>query len=164
MIFFMTVIVPHSNLNRELSLIQKKIFSTYSLIIPPFPLLPIALSRSKPERPTRKEVNERLPETLTFMEFHRNKSHIILKIKESISVNSEPDLDISGITKENGFIIAAFNEKNTESFLKLSLPNTLSFSKYSLTCYEINCDDLFQFWKSMSWNKLWEVKKGKIAI
>lgn len=161
MIFFMTIIVPSSNLSAELNQIQKQIFSDFKYIPTPFPLLITALNTQKPNRPTRKEISLRFPEDLTMNGFSISGNNLILKVKEIISFSFDSELPFKNFNNENGFILSGCLTKNLKTIDSFTCPEIESISNYSLACYKIECENTEAFWLNMNWNKLWEVKKGK---
>jgi hypothetical protein len=160
----MTIILPYSNLNSELCNIQKMIFSETKCPPSPFPLLIVSLDSSAPRRPTRKEIQEKLPEKLSFRGMKLSHSNLILEIKEQIPNYCDPLLSAGNFTYNNGFILCTGPFCQSIQIGSLPVPETESCNKYSLACYEINSGGEENFWMNMRWNKLWEVKKGQKKI
>lgn len=160
MIFFLTTITPSSNVEVRINDLKRDLFSDGLLIPLPFTVLPVEISLEKPIRPTRKEVAAKCPPLLIPRILTVDKGQLILTIRDEITCETGRKLKDS-ITIIPGAIFLGPLAKESMPRARLENQEIPSFKNYSLTCYEINCEDPESWWKNMSWVKLWDVKKSK---
>ncbi len=163
MIFFMTRIIPPSNSAVELAKLQKELFRLHNYIPAPMPLLITSIEAEKPEKPTRKKINELFVQRITFTEYSSTKNSLFLKTETSTNIYIDKTLPFNKKDFENGMILSSIQDNNKNELSRLVLPEIRSFSNYSLACYKVKTENSEPFWLNMEWEKLWEVKKGKMS-
>ena len=158
----MTIIVPSTNILSQLKKIQSSLFEKYGMVPTPFPKLITSISKTEPNRPTRKWIFEHYPETIHLNGFDKNEKFLNMKTSEPIPFIIDNDLKQLNIESNKGFYL---NSGSLSVDLnQLPQYKTLQFSNYQLACYIIDSDFKDEFLINMHWEKLWEVKKGKTKI
>jgi len=164
MIFFITTIVPSSNFSVELRNVQKILFQTNCAIPSPIPLLITYMSEKCPQRPTRKDIFNSYPPKISIDQYRMFNNELVLLINEAIPLIVDESPSITKQRIQTGIVMSYIKKSEKLDLKKLPIPATPSFNNYSLICYEINTTDTESYWLNMSWNKIWEVKKGKKKI
>jgi hypothetical protein len=154
MIFFMTILIPSSNILLKLREMQKQLFERNIIIPSPSPLMICSVSEKKSNRPSRSLIADMYPSEIIPGEYKVVEENLLLTTNEPFTVDSN-DNALQGI------ILGQINAANIDNSDYPSIGD-LSFKNYSLASYEVQSDTMSNFWMNMSWIKLWEVQKKKI--
>jgi len=158
MIFFLTTIIPPSNCEVEFRKFKSYLFNLKKIIPLPWTLIPISCSSEEPPRPTRQNIASQYPEILTPGSLEVEEGYLTLDFQEGLPFFSDPG-QYPGLVLFPGKMV--FGEIISEPTDSMDMVFR-SFSKYSLATYKIETPSPDNWWKHMSWSKLWEVKKSTV--
>ena len=153
MIFFMTILIPSSNISVKLKELQKQLFERNIIIPSPFPLIICTVSNEKPARPSRSLIAEKYPSEIVTVDYKIINESLMLMFEEPFNIESNEN-PIEGI------ILGRMNFSN-HADIGYPPAEKLSFKKFSIALYELQAESIDKFWLNMSWKKLWEVQKKK---
>lgn len=160
MIFFLTTIIPSSDVESELRKQKNDLLKKRVLHPLPFPLIPVSITKNLPIRTTRKMISATFPEIITLSAPYFYENKLIADINEEISFNVDEELDQISPIFSNRLIYGMGNESAPELDY-LPLPPLKAFRNYSLATYKIHSSIPDNWIRGFSWEKLQEVKKGK---
>lgn len=152
MIFFMTVIIPPSQITEKLRVLQNTLFKNKLILPTAFPLICHSLSDRKMTRLSRSQIADLYPPALVTTGYSMINSDLYLKITST----DDKQFD----TKEMGILLGKIinPERSLEEYQAF---DDLQFKNFSLALYEISSITKDNFWMNMSWTKLWEVPRKK---
>lgn len=160
MIFFLSTLIPSSNVESQIKKYKETLFQKQLIIPHPLILIPAALSLKKPDRPSRRLLAQQYPEKLTFEPLSLEKEIYSYSIKETIPFSCNESLaDLTPLVKNKLFIGQEYNKGfNDMPIEEFNLP---SIKKYSLAVYKISTESKKNWWHNMSWELIFQVRKGK---
>jgi len=154
MIFFMTTLIPSSNISAKLKELQKRLFKKNIIIPAPFPLILCSVSDKNPARPSRSLIADEYPSEINPIDFKTVSGNLVLAFNKSIRGNPDEKLI-------DGIILGRLNTSNAAES-SLTFTENFSFKNFSIAAYEVQSHSMDNFWMNMSWVKLWEVQKKKV--
>lgn len=160
MIFFLTTIIPSSNVEAEVKKQKSLLLRSNQIITLPITLIPVSITTTQPVRKTRKEIAATFPEKLTPLKPQMKDNHLIVPIEEKLSLHIDEPLKSLSPLFPNSIYYGQL-QKNEGQRDSLELSTLPFFRNYSLAIFKIDCASVSSWNRAFSWEKIQEVKKGK---
>ncbi|MBB6478590.1 hypothetical protein [Spirochaeta isovalerica] len=166
MIFFLTTLIPSSNIESDIRKFKTHLYRQGILIPLPLTIITVSLTKELPRRPERKRIAKEYPSLLTPGSFKTEDKALKMDFCEELPFHSDFDIPFISYFSPGAWLLGELAEDESDNSVKsdFAVKHFPPFSKYSLAAYRIRAASTKDWWKSMDWEKMWEVKKGSDRI